>query len=173
MMDALECILVPVDFAPCSHAALEYAAFLAEIRGARVDVLHVWLAPPHVSEDLSAAGREQLMRGFEHSDAGQEMKECLERLEQRGLDVRGRLEVATDPGALILRVAIDDGVDLIAIGTHGRPAIAHPLLGSVAKAVLRRAPCPVVVLRSLEHALSISEQKRRALALSHSQRRAH
>lgn len=37
--------------------------------------------------------------------------------------------------------------DLIVIGTHGRSGLCHTLLGSVAEAVLHRAPCPVLMVR--------------------------
>jgi hypothetical protein len=39
------------------------------------------------------------------------------------------------------------GVDLIVMGSHGRTGIAHVLLGSVAEAVVRTAPCPVLTVR--------------------------
>ncbi len=38
--------------------------------------------------------------------------------------------------------------DLIVMGTHGRTALARLLLGSVAEAVLRKAPCPVLTVRT-------------------------
>lgn len=38
------------------------------------------------------------------------------------------------------------GADLILLGTRGRGAIGRALLGSVAGAVLRSAPCPVLVV---------------------------
>ena len=38
------------------------------------------------------------------------------------------------------------GADLIVMGTHGRTGLAHLLLGSVAEATLRRAPCPVLTV---------------------------
>jgi Universal stress protein family len=38
------------------------------------------------------------------------------------------------------------GVDLIVMGTHGRRGFVHALLGSVSEAVVRRAPCPVMVV---------------------------
>jgi nucleotide-binding universal stress UspA family protein len=37
--------------------------------------------------------------------------------------------------------------DLIVMGTHGRTGVGRLLLGSVAEAVLRRAPCPVLTLK--------------------------
>ena len=39
-------------------------------------------------------------------------------------------------------------IDLIVMGTHGRRGMSHVLAGSVAQAVLRRAPCPVLTVKS-------------------------
>jgi nucleotide-binding universal stress UspA family protein len=44
-------------------------------------------------------------------------------------------------------VAQEEGVDLIVMGTHGRTGLRHVLLGSVAEAVVRAAPCPVFTIR--------------------------
>jgi nucleotide-binding universal stress UspA family protein len=37
------------------------------------------------------------------------------------------------------------------MGTHGRGAMAHLLIGSVAENVVRKAPCPVLTVRNPEH----------------------
>jgi len=42
-------------------------------------------------------------------------------------------------------------MDLIVLGTHGRSALVHLLLGSVAEKVVRKAPCPVLTVRHPEH----------------------
>ena len=42
-------------------------------------------------------------------------------------------------------------MDVIVVGTHGRGAIGHFFLGSVAEQVARTAPCPVLVVRPNEH----------------------
>jgi len=64
------------------------------------------------------------------------------------------LTFAWKHGAPVLRIieyARDESIDLIVIGTHGRGAAAHLLLGSVAEKVVRKAPCPVLTVRTGEH----------------------
>jgi nucleotide-binding universal stress UspA family protein len=61
--------------------------------------------------------------------------------------VEARLERG-DPAAEILRTADEFGAELIVMGTHGRSGIGRLLMGSVAEAVLRDAPCPVLIARS-------------------------
>ena len=51
----------------------------------------------------------------------------------------------------IIKAARSEDADLIVIGTHGRGAVAHMLLGSVAEKVVRKAPCPVLTVREGEH----------------------
>ena len=52
------------------------------------------------------------------------------------------------PGSEIVKAAKEWQADLIVIGSHGRRGITRALVGSVAEAVVRHAPCPVVVVRS-------------------------
>jgi nucleotide-binding universal stress UspA family protein len=47
----------------------------------------------------------------------------------------------------IVRLAKHEGVHSIVIGTHGRTGLSRILVGSVAEAVMRKAPCPVVTVR--------------------------
>jgi nucleotide-binding universal stress UspA family protein len=51
----------------------------------------------------------------------------------------------------IVDFAKEINVDLIVMGTHGRGAVAHLLMGSVAERVVRTAPCPVLTVRHPEH----------------------
>jgi nucleotide-binding universal stress UspA family protein len=51
----------------------------------------------------------------------------------------------------IVRYAREEEIDLLVMGTHGRGAIAHMLLGSVAERVVRKAPCPVLTVRQRPH----------------------
>jgi nucleotide-binding universal stress UspA family protein len=47
--------------------------------------------------------------------------------------------------------AKDVKADLLIIGTHGRGAMAHLLMGSVAERVVRTAHCPVLTVRHPQH----------------------
>jgi nucleotide-binding universal stress UspA family protein len=48
----------------------------------------------------------------------------------------------------IERVAKEKRADLVVIGTHGRTGLSRMFIGSVAEAVVRKAPCAVLVVRS-------------------------
>jgi len=58
------------------------------------------------------------------------------------------LVVWGDPAAEICRVAQERQSDLIAMSTHGRTGRTLELIGSVADAVVRRAPCAVLIFRA-------------------------
>ena len=47
----------------------------------------------------------------------------------------------------IVELAKEKGVDLIVMGTHGRTGLGRMLMGSVAEAVVRHAPCPVFIFK--------------------------
>jgi hypothetical protein len=82
-------------------------------------------------------------------------------LEQKVVDVRERLGSAATgrfprviphlrfevPSQEIAQLAADVEADLVVVGTHGRRGMSRVLIGSVAEAVVRLAPCPVFVAR--------------------------
>jgi nucleotide-binding universal stress UspA family protein len=51
----------------------------------------------------------------------------------------------------LVEVAAELDADIIVIGTHGRTGLKRILLGSVAEMVVRRAGCPVFVVREKLH----------------------
>ncbi len=52
-----------------------------------------------------------------------------------------------DPAASITDAARDWQADLVVIGSHGREGVDRIVLGSVARGVARKAPCPVLIVR--------------------------
>jgi nucleotide-binding universal stress UspA family protein len=141
----LRTILVPSDFSECSDAALRYGLELARRFDAELHLLHVVQDPltqPWAAEGFSAPL-------FEVVDKWQQ--EAKARLAQSVPTADAhRVTVSATvawPYAEILRYAIENNVDLIVMGTHGRGGVTHMLLGSIAEKVVRRAPCPVLTVR--------------------------
>jgi universal stress protein A len=138
-------ILVPVDFTESSRAALEYAALLGSRLGAEVDMFHVWRS------QHAAASKGEVLTEFMQSDAGHEMTEWLASFEKRGdVIAHGRLAEGAHgqvPDAIVEAVE-SCAYDLVVMATHGRQGLSHLLRGSVTEKVVRRAPCPVITVRS-------------------------
>jgi nucleotide-binding universal stress UspA family protein len=80
-------------------------------------------------------------------EAQQHLASTLAGLE--GPEVIGQVLVGLAPKKIV-EYAADHDVDLIVMGTHGRGALAHLLMGSVAERVVRTAPCPVFTVRDTE-----------------------
>jgi nucleotide-binding universal stress UspA family protein len=70
------------------------------------------------------------------------------KLESRGIKVEG-ISPKGDPALELLRSAEAEEVDLIALSTHGRGALARWALGSVAHKVLRASPVPILLAKGL------------------------
>jgi len=62
-----------------------------------------------------------------------------------------------DPGSELVHFAERENIDLIVMGTHGRTGLTRLLMGSVAEAVVRRAPCPVLTLKQPASALAAAD----------------
>ena len=142
-------ILTTTDFSKHARPAIDYALFVAERFGARVDVLHVWELPIDVLPDwiVQAPGEppqaaSELVRGR----AARRMEALTVELRQRFENVHGLLENG-EPADAILRVGAREAHDLIVMSTHGRTGLSRAWTGSVAEQVVRRASCPVVTLR--------------------------
>jgi nucleotide-binding universal stress UspA family protein len=76
----------------------------------------------------------------------QELEGLLAKLKQAGISAE-YLASRGAPESLIVELAKQRKVDLIAMGTHGRRGLSHLLLGSVAERVVRTAECPVLTAR--------------------------
>jgi universal stress protein A len=138
-------ILVPTDFSSYSDQALLWGASLAERYASQMLLLHII---PQAVEGVSMHGSEgeQLMMDLEAKVEAQ-----LHEMASEGLDERLPVEVKVamgKPAEEILRVAREEGVDLIIMGTHGHGEWHQLLLGSTAETVFHNAPCQVFMVRA-------------------------
>jgi nucleotide-binding universal stress UspA family protein len=139
-------ILVTTDFSDTSKKAFAPARTLAEKFGAKIVLAHVEpdRLPPIVVE-YAAVGVNDILR-----DQRKRARERLQELAggQFGTDLEVDV-VVTDgtPHVEVVRLAEQRQADLIVMATHGHGFISHAILGSTTERVLRRAPCPVFVVR--------------------------
>ena len=147
-------ILVPTDFSTASDAALPHAEALAKQKSASLLILHV-------EETPLAYGGGELYYGLPEPTS-ERILAMLEQVRPSDPTVAftHRLTMG-DPAGEIVRIAAEEGAEMIVLGTHGRSGMSRMLMGSVAEAVVRRAPCPVLVYRAAAETL----ENRRAEAL--------
>ena len=147
-MIPLKRILVPTDFSDHSERAAAYAAELARrFEAEQVHCLHVVDIPADL---LATSG--YYMTGQSEQFIEQAREESQKSLREFVAKHLNDLPVETvflegRPFVEIIRYARDKDVQLIVIATHGRTGLKHALFGSVAEKVVRKAPCPVLVVR--------------------------
>jgi nucleotide-binding universal stress UspA family protein len=141
---AVRRILVPIDFSDCSLDAVEYALPVAQQLNAAVTILHV-MEPVAYGLDftLSHPSEQEAKR----ARLGDRLRALVQAAAEWGLQADEALRGGL-PADSILDYARSRAVDLIVMGTHGRRGISHLVSGSVTEAVLRRADCPVLTVRS-------------------------
>ena len=140
----LERMLVPVDFSDCSMDALEYAAVVARQAKASIDLLHV-LEPVTYGLDFALSHAQDRLQQREMLTKG--LEDLSSALSGIGITVKCHMR-----GGVPVDTILDDvrslQIDLVIMGTHGRRGLSHIMAGSVAEAVLRRATCAILTVRS-------------------------
>lgn len=149
-MISLERILLPTDFSEYSAQATKYACAFVEKFDAELYLLHVIQEPitamPSPGAIYPPGSMLQELRDY----AEKELAELLDpEWEQQRQVIRATAE--GPPFVEIIRYARDKEIDMIVMGTHGRSALVHMLLGSVAEKVVRKAPCPVLTVHPTDH----------------------
>lgn len=142
-------VLVPLDLSEPARGALDAGLAWSEALrthggdagpGTRVTVVHVVpriFDVPDVRFDRSVIAPE----------LHREVEAALGRAGGTStLEVREEVRWGDAPAVELLRVAEEEKSDLVVIATHGHGAVRRALIGSVASAVARGAPCPVLLV---------------------------
>ncbi len=140
-------VLIPSDGSEHAVRAAEHGVYLARAFDATVHLLNV--------VDIQAAAGP--------FNAGGVNEAFVERLESDGraaieaaeavASEEDRVETALvrgSPAEAILEYGAENGIDLIAMGTHGRTGLERYVAGSVTERVLRLAEVPVLTVRATE-----------------------
>ena len=145
-------ILVTTDFSEAAESALKYAKDQLKIAGkkkSKITLLKVIDVVPPASikfeYGLAIADKKGMLEKL-YKQSSEKIREIANK-HFSGLPVD---TVVIKPRKAtyqeIIKFAKTYNVDLIVMSTHGRTGVKHFLLGSIAERVVRRSPCPVMVV---------------------------
>ncbi|MFC2171985.1 universal stress protein [Acidobacteriota bacterium] len=151
--ESLTNVLVPVDFSKHSIQALGYAVEIGSAYKSKLHLLHV------VEEEIYPTYCRPIRLAYLQEMLPEIEGKARHALKKLGKGVIGP-EIAWEshvtlghPARDIIGMAQKYNIDLIVIATHGLSAIERFLLGSVTQKVVRRAPCPVLTIKSFGKSL--------------------
>jgi len=139
-------IVVTTDLSDLSLRALPYAVNLAERFHATLDVVHVNEPLLPVSELGWVASDAMASQGLRQVEAKTLLDKIVRERVPANVKVTAHV-INGHPAEAIAEFARDHNSDLLITYTHGRTGISHALMGSVAEALVRRAPCPVLTVK--------------------------
>jgi nucleotide-binding universal stress UspA family protein len=155
-MIRLQRILVPTDFSDSARHALTYGISFAREYEAELVLLHVVeTVPVGYASDLFPVPMAEVFQEIS-GYAKTELAKVAEEARAKGVKVRETV-VQGKPSAEIARVASEEKVDMIVLGTHGKGMLDKAIFGSTTERVVRRSPCPVLTVRPTEHAFCDGE----------------
>ncbi len=135
-------ILVAVENSPADLTILTHVSELARLTGAELLLVHV-------ADGWAARNFDQLQ--LRESEEMKSDRTYLEQLQAdlvgRGFIVDTRLAMG-DPASELVRVSQEQGVDLIAMSTHGHRLLGDILHGATADRVRHLVKVPVLLLRA-------------------------
>jgi universal stress protein A len=146
----LQKILLPTDFSDYSAAATLYACELATRFDAELHLLHTLELHLALTPEF---GMGLALPKYLHESRVAAKKSLADLLDSKWAEGRTVIQAVIDgsPKVEIVRYARIHNIDLIVLATHGRTALPHVIMGSVAETVVRTAPCPVLTVRPHGH----------------------
>ena len=148
-----ERIVVPLDGSELAEEAIAHAETLARATGAPIHVVRVVDTPPLNQVARAGLGVKQAAQAAalkrieaEEVAAAEYLAVIRERLVARGLVTT--TAVVTGEAVPELLCVVQPR-DVLVMTTHGRTGLTRWFFGSVAEAVIRRSPAPVLLVRSV------------------------
>jgi nucleotide-binding universal stress UspA family protein len=134
------CVIVPIDFSEDSFQAVRVGLEFVE-KNSNLHLVHVtqpW-SEHEIGGTWGQETEEERIQSIEKA-----IREKLKETEYQRIPIVVRIG---SPPVEITRYAEESDAELIVMPSHGRTGIQHFALGSVAERVIRKAHCPVLVLR--------------------------
>ncbi|MEI6640311.1 MAG: universal stress protein [Chlorobium sp.] len=145
-MFKIHTILCPVDFSDASSKAVQYAKEFATSMGSVVHLLNV-VEPRPMAVDITL-NYVPLEEDLEHA-AEEDLQIIVQEFQLAGLKVESSIEIG-NPSDVILDKSQDLDVNLLIMGSHSKKGLSRLIMGSVAETVVRKANCPVLIVKAEE-----------------------
>ena len=141
----IETVLIGTSLGEESDQVVRSGLAVARAAGARVFLVHAAQLEPLLVGYEAGAG--SAFEGEQIAQCGEELRRQIERLGVDELELAGSRVVAGAPYRVLTEIAQQVGADLIVVGATGSGPFAAELLGSTTDRVLRKASCPVLIVR--------------------------
>lgn len=146
-LEAIQRILVPVDFSEHSRTALRHATELARSYDSGLSLLHIVQQPvyPYFYAPVPAMPPVEEIQGIRKRAI-----RALEKLIDEASDPAIKSETAVidgHPATEIVDYARQHECDLIVTATHGLTGLERLLLGSISEQIVRTSPVPVLLVK--------------------------
>ena len=145
-------ILLATDGSEEAELATLRAVDLADATDAELHVVHVGVIPRFLESYPGTLGYERRLYDQIEEESRQLLRELSWRVKVVGGTVAGTHLKMGAVDLEIVALAKELGADLIIMGCRGHRGIRRAIEGSISDAVIRHAPCPVLVVRSHESA---------------------
>lgn len=137
-------VAVAMDFSPLSDAALDAARKVAP--DARITLVHAYEIPLPFEQAMRRTGtRSDDMERFRQARMEESRRRLMDLAQKHDRDESISV-LAGAPKTALVELSRSGRVDLIALGSQGRNAVAQALLGSVARRLLCEAGCDLLVV---------------------------
>jgi nucleotide-binding universal stress UspA family protein len=145
-------ILLAIDGSEEAELAAQKAVDLADKIDSELYVVHVAQLPNFLMGGRDTMGYDGMLYERIERESRELLRKLTWRVKVSGGTVAGAYLRMGAVDLEIVGLAKELGADLIVIGCRGRHGIRRIIEGSVSDAVIRHAPCPVLVVRSDERA---------------------
>lgn len=145
-MFKINTILCPVDFSDASRKAVQYAKEFSLGMGASIYLLSV-VEPRPMAVDISL-NYVPLEADLEKASQ-EDLEVIMQELIRGGFKASCGVEIG-NPADVILDKIDECNANLVIMGSHGKKGLSRLIMGSVAETVVRKANCPVLIVKTDE-----------------------
>jgi len=141
----MKTVLTPLDFSNISGGVLKAAVNLVRAIEGRLVLFHVIQPPVITSEYGAVLSNVHELVAINEQTSLKQLKSHQKKLKATGLKV-SIAQATGGPVVHILEQAKKSRASYIVMGSHGHTALYDLFAGSTATGVIKRAPCPVIVV---------------------------